>query len=220
MELLEFIKQPQNSAFFISIIIMLSMAVIEFISLAIGISVSEAVDNILPDFDMDLDTDVDGVDIGAGSHLLDWLNFGKVPFLVLVILFLTIYGLTGFSIQTIFFNTFQSLLPGVIAGVITVIPTAILVHFFGNFISKIIPQIETTAVKIDTLKGKIAEINIGTASFNNPAEAKVKDKYGKVHYVRVVPGDPEEKFTKGEKIVLTILEDGIFKGEKVDLDLI
>lgn len=72
---------------------------------------------------------------------------------------------------------------------------------------------------MDSLSGKIAEISIGTATKDNPAEAKVKDRHNKTHYVRLVPGDPEESFQQGDKVVLTDLVDGIFTAEKVDLDL-
>ncbi len=215
MEIFEFIQLPQNSVFFISIIIILIMAFVEVISVLLGVSVSEAIDNLLPDVEVDADIEAD-----ISVPVLDWLNFGKVPFLILLIIFLTFFGLSGFIIQGLFSKIFTVLMPGIVAVVIALVPTFILVHFIGRLISKVLPQVETTAVKINTLKGKIAEINIGTATFDNPAEAKVKDRHGKIHYIRVIPGDREENFIQGEKVVLTKLENGIFQAEKVDADLL
>ncbi len=215
MELLDFIKHPQNSAFFIAIVTILIMAVVESISMLLGVSVSEALDNLLPDVEVEAD-----IEANISVPILDWLNFGKIPFLILIILFLTIFGLNGFIVQGFIFKVFNNVLPGVIAIIIAIFPTLIIVHFLGNLLAKLIPQVDTTAVKLSSLKGQIAEINIGTATFDNPAEAKVKDVYGKVHYVRVIPGDKSEKFVQGEKIVLVIFENGVFQAEKVDLDLL
>lgn len=215
MEIFEFIKLPQNSVFFISIIVILIMAFVEVISVLLGVSVSEAIDNLLPDVEVDGD-----IEASISVPILDWLNFGKVPFLILIIIFLTFFGLSGFILQGIFSKIFTILMPGIVAIIIALLPTFILVHFIGRIISKVLPQVETTAVKINSLRGKIAEILIGTATFDNPAEAKVKDQHGKIHYVRVTPGDKEERFIQGEKVVLTKLYSGIFQAEKIDVDLL
>ncbi len=215
MILLEFIKQPENTLFFIAIIIILIMAAVEIISMLLGVSISEAIDSLLPDVEVEAD-----IEVGGAMPVLDWLNFGKVPFLILIIIFLTTFGLTGFIIQGLFYKIFNTFIPVLFASLITIIPTIFLLHLVGDAIHKILPQVDTTAVKLQSLRGKIAEINIGTATFNNPAEAKVKDRYGKTHYIRVVPGDKEEKFIKGDKIVLTLFENGIFQAEMVDSDLL
>lgn len=215
MDIFEFIKLPQNSVFLISIIIIIIMAFVEVISVLLGVSISEAIDNLLPDVEVESDIEAD-----LSVPVLDWLNFGKVPFLILIIIFLTFFGLSGFIIQGIFFKIFSVLMPEIVAIIIALVPTFIVVHFIGKIISKILPQVETTAVNINSLKGRIAKITIGTATCDNPAEAKVKDKYGKTHYVRVIPGDIEESFIQGEKVVLTKLYSGIFKAEKIDADLL
>lgn len=214
MELIEFIKHSNNSVFLVSIVIILIMSVVELISVTLGFSISETIDNLLPDVEVEADIDAD-----VNVPVLDWLNFGKIPLLIFIILFLASFGLSGFAIQGIINRIIGSLLPTFIAVPLALFSAVILVHFLGNVIAKIIPKVETTAVKVDSLSGKIAEISIGTATKDNPAEAKVKDRHNKTHYVRLVPGDPEESFQQGDKVVLTDLVDGIFTAEKVDLDL-
>lgn len=214
MELWEFMRQPENSAFFISLLIMLIMAVVEFITLMLGVSLSEAVDNLLPDFD------IEGPEVDSTVPVLDWLNLGKVPLIVNIILLLTGFGLSGYILQGGVEKVTGSLLPLVPAVLIALVPTLVAVHFMGRLICRLLPQIETTAVTVETLKGSFAEITLGCARVGNPAEAKVKDRYGKVHYVRVVPGDPEEEFLQGDKVILVFYDEGIFQAEKVDSDLI
>lgn len=218
MDFLEFVKHPDNGAFLLSILIMIVMAVVEIITMVLGVSISEAVDNLLPDFD--LDADINGAEVGGAIPILDWLNFGKVPFLVLIILFLTLFGLSGFVVQGFIYKIFQHFLPHVLAILLACFISIFLVHFSGNIICRILPQVETTAVKLNTLLGSIAEITLGKASVNNPAEAKAKDRYGKVHYVRVEPEDNTKTFIKGDKVLLVFYENGIFKAEEADISIL
>src|SRR5690554_3622224 len=87
--------------FTVSLALMLSIGVIEATSLSFGISVSSAIDSIVPDFD------VPGLDsigdhpghMGPLAHLFSWLSIGRVPSLILLVIFLTCFGLSGYVIQ-------------------------------------------------------------------------------------------------------------------------
>lgn len=68
-----------------------------------GLSLSGLVDDLLPDMDIDADIDSDiSVDIaglGPIDGFLSWLAIGKVPFIVLLIILLTSFGLFGILLQ-------------------------------------------------------------------------------------------------------------------------
>jgi len=238
MTLWQFITLPQNTVFFYSITIFLVIALLEVVSMVAGLSISEFLDDILPDFGIDADVDLDvGVDVdadididadidvdaevstGVAPHLfiLDWLNLGRVPFMVLVILNLLSYGLSGYMIQKIMLAITDAPMGKLSISLLALVPTLLVTHYLGRGVAKVFPKEETTAVKIETLINGIGEITIGTASHNNPAEAKVKDKYNKTHYIRVVPMDKEKKITQGEKIVVIELNNGIFYVDKFEV---
>jgi hypothetical protein len=236
MTLWQFITLPQNTVFFYSITIFLVIAILEVISMLIGLSISEFIDDILPDFgidadvdldvdldvgvdaDMDIDADVD-VSVGVAPHLfvLDWLNLGKIPFMVLIVLNLLSYGLSGYMIQKIMISITDTPMSKLYISLLALIPALIITHYLGRGVAKIFPKEETTAVKIETLINGIGEITIGTATHDNPAEAKVKDKYDKTHYIRVVPINKEMRITQGEKIVIIELNNGVFSVDKFEV---
>jgi hypothetical protein len=69
-------------------------------------------------------------------------------------------------------------------------------------ISKIIPKDETTAIHSDELIGRTAQIILGQAKQNSPAQAKVKDQFGQTHYVLVEP-ELDIIFYQGQDVILT-----------------
>ncbi len=67
---------------------------------------------------------------------------------------------------------------------------------------KFSPQDESSAIFSEELIGRTATIVLGTAKPNSPAQAKVKDQHGYIHYVMVEPED-DDIFRQGQVVVLT-----------------
>lgn len=77
-----------------------------------------------------------------------------------------------------------------------------IVRFSAALIAKIIPKDETTAIQIDDLIGRTAQIVLGEAKPNSPAQAKVKDQFGQIHYILVEP-EFDLVFHQGQDVILT-----------------
>ncbi|SDY02831.1 Protein of unknown function [Acinetobacter kyonggiensis] len=77
-----------------------------------------------------------------------------------------------------------------------------LVRYSTMVMAKILPQDETTAIYSEELIGRTALIILGEAKINSPAQAKVKDQFGQMHYVLVEP-EQNEVFRQGQSVVLT-----------------
>ena len=98
---------PSNIVFSVSLLLCLCIGVLELILLMFGGS-SSFIDQFLPDSL----TDVDHADVSMDhadnlfTQFLEWLYLGKVPLLVWLIIFLTVYSLTGLIIQAIYTNLF------------------------------------------------------------------------------------------------------------------
>jgi len=182
------------------------------------------------DVDMDIDADVDadldmdsgidhvsgsGADVGhaeldhvapgsasALSRLLGWLCVGKVPVLILLVAFLTVFGLAGLALQTIVHGVTGAMLPGSLASIPALIVAVPSVRVIGTGLSKLIPKDETAAVKADSFVGRVARITLGEATKGQAAEAKLKDAHGQTHYVMVEPDGEEEVFEAGTQVLL------------------
>ncbi|WP_151731047.1 YqiJ family protein [Acinetobacter junii] len=194
---------PSNIVFSVSLLLCLCIGVLELILLMFGGS-SSFIDQFLPDSL----TDVDHADVSMDhadnlfTQFLEWLYLGKVPLLVWLIIFLTVYSLTGLIIQDVFFNFTEHYLSASIIAPSCLFLCMPLVRVAAKLISKIIPKDETTAIHSDDLIGRTAKIILGEAKPNSPAQAKVKDQFGQMHYVLVEP-ELDVVFTQGQDVILT-----------------
>jgi hypothetical protein len=227
---LEFLLVPQNKPFAVAIAIMFAIAALEVLSTLMGAGLSRMIDSLLPDslgdidldadadidadvdtdIDADIDTDVDaGVAHGGGgsggdfalSVLLGWLCIGQVPILILAIIFLTVFGLSGLLLQGISSSVTGGLLPG---GLIS-FPAAVVgiggVRVFGRMFARLIPTVQSSAVSKRSFIGRIATITLGTARPNAPTQGKLYDSYGQAHYVMIEP-DEDDVFETGDQVLI------------------
>jgi hypothetical protein len=185
MELLT-LTSPALWPFSLALIILLGLIILEVIGLLLAASPFHGLDHVLPD-----------VPDGA----LEWLHVGKVPILVLMLLFLLGFSLTGFIIQFIgmywstqFFPASIVILPALIGGLA-------LVRTLGLMIGHLIPQDQTFAISDLALIGRLATISGGVAQVGCPAQARVRDQHGRLHYIQVEPEQGE--LPLGTEVILT-----------------
>ncbi|MDX8377579.1 MAG: YqiJ family protein [Mariprofundales bacterium] len=212
--MLSLLLQAQNLPFTAAIALLLAFAVIEGITMLFGMGVFSMLDDLFPDFDADVDCDADfdadastGGDSLAGGGgffygLLGWLMLGKAPFLVVLSIFLTTFGLTGLGIQFVYHAIIGNLLPAWLATIPALVIAVPIMRTLTASVARIMPKEETSAVSHDSFVGKIAIIVMGTARKNKPAQARLKDEFGQTHYVLAEPENTEESFSQGEKVVL------------------
>lgn len=199
--MIEFLTASANFPFFISLCLMIAIAVIEALGLVLGMGISSIFDNLLPD----IQVDINAPEVPAASPvtaLFDWFLVGKVPILILFVIFLSSFGMAGFFIQSLWMNITGVLLPTYIASVPALMVSFPIVRYLGKGVSKIMPTEETSALSEDSFIGKVATITIGKARKNNPAEARFDDEYGQTHYVMVAPDIDGEEFEAGDKVLI------------------
>ena len=226
---MEFIFAPQNLPFSVALAVMLAIALLEGVLTLLGMGFSGLLDSLLPDaevdFDLDVDLDVDlGTEIpvgsidpglsvdpsGAGeigsasalSRLLGWLSVGRVPVLVLLVIFLTAFGLSGLVLQGFLHDITGFLLPAWLAWVPALVLALPTTRVLGRGIGRLIPKEETSAVSRDSFVGRIAVITLGVAEKGKPAQARLRDGNGALHYVMVEPDQAGEAFAAGSQVLL------------------
>ena len=173
----------------------------------IGMGFSSMIETFIPNFDIDVDADVDldHPDITATGILtktFGWFRIGQVPFLIILIAFLTIFGLGGLLLQSVCIKITGHLLSGLIASAITFPLSLPPVRFITGIIAKIMPKDETEAVDEKSFIGRVAVITLGKATKNSPAQAKLKDKFSTTHYVMVEPDVKDEEFGQGDQVLI------------------
>jgi membrane protein implicated in regulation of membrane protease activity len=170
--------------------VMLCLCVLEGLGLLIAHSPTQLLDSLVPEAP-------DGFDGPLG-----WLHLGKVPILVLLVLFLTGFALMGYLIEGVASSLTGHLLPAWIASIPAALVGLVATSSLGGLIARVIPRDETSAVSEQSLIGRAGVIMSGVARAGLAAEAKVHDIHGYAHYVMVEPDLPEQVFEEGANVLL------------------
>jgi hypothetical protein len=216
---IDFLVAEQNLPFTAAIGVMLGLTLLEVLLLTVGGSMSGAFDNLapeIPDLDIDVDLDSDAAPTaGSGDGLgrvLGWFAIGKVPLLVVIVAFLTIFGLSGLILQNVWSGIAGSMLPASLASAPAFIVGLMTTRSLAFGLARLIPNSETSAVSSDSFVGRVAVLTLGTAASGKPAQAKLTDGHGQTHYLLVEPDQAEMVFQQGDRVLLVGRVAGVFKG--------
>ncbi|GGK62086.1 YqiJ family protein [Amphritea balenae] len=207
--MIKFLLLADNLPFTVSLTIMLLLAVLEGVALILGMGFSSILETLIPDININ----VDGPDTtapGMISSLLGWLYIGKVPFLIVLILLLTFFGLCGLLIQAACQTLIGVLLPSWIAVIPALITALPITRQITTLTIRFIPETETEAVSGDSFIGRVAKITTGTAKHDYPAQAKVRDQHGLNHYIMVEPDLNQSQIEQGSHVLLVRKKNTVF----------
>ena len=183
---------PANFWFSISLIAVFFVFILELVSTVFGVSLLGLGDDY---------AELDGEGF-LNTSFANWLNINKVPFLIYLVVLLTLFGLTGLIINGITASALGFTLPAFVSVPLAFVISLLVTARTVKIISGLLPSVESSAVNSDDFIGSVAEITIGKASRGNPAEAKFTDHYSQPHFVLVEPFEEEELFTQGERVIL------------------
>lgn len=210
----DFLSAPENRPFAIALGIFGGLLLIEIVTLFVGIPTSAKVDAMLdlhtpdahvPDVhgpDHDAHTGLDAAhEPGLFGTAWDWLNAGRVPLLVLLMIMLATFGSIGYMIEGIA-HSLIGWLPTWIVGIGAFILMMPLTRKASLVVSKIVPRDESYAVNAEGLVGRIGMIVTGPLKAGTIARVKVKDAHGNHHFPWVRTNDPNLTLGDGEHVLL------------------
>lgn len=201
-----FFLAEQNGPFMVALVVTLAIAAVEILSLVMGLGLADMVDDVLPDFD----ADTPEVEASFFTDAMGWLNVGKVPFLVLLLIFLGSFTVVGYAFQLFFSQAVGFLLPAVIAGPIALIPALPATRLSSRAIARILPRDETYAVGDEDLVGRLGTVTLGPVTHRRHGKAKVIDTHGNVHFVRVRAAENGNRYQISEEVLLVSHGRGLF----------
>lgn len=212
---------PETFVFAVCLAVVAGLFVLEILTALFGATIlGVGTDTADGDFDLDADFDYSveveaGVDLGiddamseldAGaadsSGVFTWIGARDVPFLIWLVSFLTMFGLFGLILQSVCVGLFGAPLPAIFACAIVFVPALGVTRVIANWVALIMPKTETTAMRTRHLGGSRGTVTQGTASRGKPAEVKIKDRHGNIHYMRVEPLRDDEVFAQGSDVIL------------------
>jgi hypothetical protein len=183
---------PETLPFGVGFGLIVGIALFEGLGMLVSMSPSNLIDDWLPDVSGD----------GALDRVLGWLHVGRVPALVLLLLFLTGYVLFGYGLQMVAHGLFGGYLPAWMAGLLAVPSGMATVRGLGSLIAHIVPRDETSAVSEQSLVGRVGVVTAGGARRGLAAQARVRDALGRSHYLMVEPDIDDEVFEEGAQVLI------------------
>jgi hypothetical protein len=201
--------EPHNLPFLIAFG---SLAVIALLQLT---GISEAIEGA-SDFEAP-----DGLEMsGFGEALTTLLGLGRVPLLIWLAALLFVFGATGVIGQALLTSLLGAPLSAGWAALAAGAAALPLNSLAVRPLAAIMPQDETTAIGLDDLVRRDAEIQIGTARPGSPARAKVIDVHGQSHFVMVEPHDQTLELNAGDTVLLVRREGQTFYGVQYESPLL
>ena len=182
--MLEVIAAPQSIIFVVALTLMLLIGVIELVGLGAG------------HFDLHVDTG------DLGGDMLSWLGVGRLPFLMLLVVFLASFGTLGLVVQQASHDLQGTLIDPLLAVPAAAAAALPATGLLARVLARILPTDYTTAIPLDALVGRRGTIVTGDATAGSAARARVTDHHGQHHYVMVEPNAPEGRLNEGDTVLL------------------
>ncbi|CAB3797888.1 Inner membrane protein YqiJ [Paraburkholderia caffeinitolerans] len=193
--------QPGYAPFIAAIGIMIMVGALEGLTLLFGFSATGHAGNLIAHH-FEIDSTGTGAETGLAAQFLGWLHIGRVPFLILLVLFLTGFAVSGLLLQSIMQALFHFMLPPSIAACLALPLSLLFVRKAGKPIGRLVPQEESSALSEIDFIGRAVRVVTGEASQGNPAEARFVDEFGQAHYVRIEPDDAGQIFVRGQTVLI------------------
>lgn len=183
---------PDVRPFAIAAAIMVTLGGIEMLTMIVGFSISELVGK---DFALDSESH------SAIGGLFLWINAGRLPLLILIILALGIFSIAGFFLQGIAHGLGMAA-PVVLAALAAGALSLPAIRFTSRGIARIIPRDESYAVNDSDFIGHVAEVSIGPLDQGLPGRVRLKDVFGNWHSVAARASPDSTPLAVGASVLL------------------
>jgi Protein of unknown function (DUF1449) len=201
---------PDVRPFAVAAAIMVTLGGIELLTMIVGFSISELMGH---DFALDSETHS-----GIGGLFL-WINAGRLPLLILLILALGIFSIAGFLLQAVAHGA-GAIMPVSIAGLAAGGLSLPVIRVASRGIARIIPRDETYAVNEADFVGHVAEVSIGPLDQGLPGRVRLKDVFGNWHSVAARASSDSAPLPVGARVLLVDRDARSFIAISAPTDLI
>jgi hypothetical protein len=201
---------PEVRPFAVAAAIMVVLGGLELLTTLVGLSISELIGH-------DVAVDVDS-HTGIGGLFL-WINAGRVPLLILIILALGVFSIEGFLLQGIA-HAVGTALPAAIAALAAAAGSIPVIRVASRGLARIIPRDETYAVSDADFVGKVAVVAVGPLDQGLPGRVRLKDVFGNWHTVSARASPDSQALPVGASVLLVDRDARSFVAISAPADLI
>jgi hypothetical protein len=201
---------PDVRPFAISAAIMVALGGIELLTMIVGFSISELIGK---DFALETESH------SAIGGLFLWINAGRLPLLILLILALGVFAISGFLLQAVA-HSVGTAVPVALAALAALAISLPAIRVTSRGIARIIPRDETYAVDEADFIGHVAEVSIGPLDQGLPGKVRLKDVFGNWHSVAARASPESTPLPVGASVLLVDRDARCFIAISAPADLI
>jgi Protein of unknown function (DUF1449) len=201
---------PDVRPFAVAAAIMAVLGGIELLTTLVGFSISELLGK-----DVAIEADSHN---GLGGLLL-WINAGRLPLLILIILAFGVFSIEGFLLQGIA-HAVGTAVPVAIATFVAIAGSIPVIRTTSRGIARIIPRDETYAVSDADFVGKVAMVSVGPLDQGLPGRVRLKDVFGNWHTVSARASRDSPALAVGTSVLLVDRDARSFIAISAPADLI
>jgi membrane protein implicated in regulation of membrane protease activity len=201
---------PDVRPFAISAAIMVTLGGIELLTMIVGFSISELIGK-----DCALETESHS----AIGGLFLWINAGRLPLLILMILALGVFAISGFLLQAIA-HSVGTAVPVTLAAIAAIAVSLPAIRVTSRSIARIIPRDETYVVDEADFVGHVGEVSIGPLDQGLPGKVRLKDVFGNWHSVAARASPESTPLPVGASVLLVDRDARSFIAISAPADLI
>jgi hypothetical protein len=183
---------PDVRPFAIAAAIVAVLGGIEFLTTMVGFSISQL-------FGKEIDLQAESHNAIGGLFL--WVNAGRLPLLILIILSLGVFSIAGFLLQGLAHSA-GTTLPAWIAAVAALAGSIPVIRIISRGVARIIPRDETYAVNEADFVGHVAVVSIGPLDQGLPGRVRLKDVFGNWHSVAARASRDSNALPVGTSVLL------------------
>jgi hypothetical protein len=201
---------PDVRPFAISAAIMVALGGIELLTMIVGFSISELIGK---DFALETESH------SAIGGLFLWINAGRLPLLILLILALGVFAIAGFLLQAVA-HSIGTAVPVALAALAAFAISLPAIRVTSRGIARIIPRDETYVVDEADFIGHVAEVSIGPLDQGLPGRVRLKDVFGNWHSVAARASPESTPLPVGASVLLVDRDAKCFIAISAPADLI
>lgn len=154
-----------------------------------------------------------GAEAAAATGLAAALGLGRVPALIWLAAALAGFGLSGYLLQSLALRFLGAPLPGLAAAVPAAAVALWFARGYGRVLARLIPATETSVRSRASLSRRRGVVSQGTARAGQPAEVRLTDPGGNLHYIRAEPLDRNDSIPQGREVLVLRVLHGPARGE-------
>lgn len=202
--MIEQLSAPALLPFSIALAILVALTALEIVTVIIGKSLSSLLDHVAGHAELahpgGYGTDAISK-LGHGADLVNWINVGRVPLLILVVILLASFSIGGFVIQYAAARLFAPL-PWPIAVLGATAAALPITRLASRLFGRIFPREESYVTSGVDLVGLVGVVTIGPVRAGVVAKARIRDRHGNTHFPPILPFDDSDVIEEGVEVLL------------------